>query len=80
VAPGSGGRCGLCSGDETAQPRQCATLRDAIDHRGGVQAVGGCGCKRKMELGVDGGNGTGGARRAAGGVRCMRRCLEALYR
>jgi hypothetical protein len=70
VAPDGGGHCRLCSSDETAQPRQCATLRDATYHRGGVQAGGGggCGCKRKTELGVDDDNGAGGARRAAGGA------------
>jgi hypothetical protein len=35
------GCCGLCSGDETAQPRQCATLRDAIDPRENTVCSGG---------------------------------------
>jgi hypothetical protein len=52
VAPDGGGHCRLCSSDETAQPRQCATLRDATYHRGGVQAVGGGGLWLQAEDGA----------------------------
>jgi hypothetical protein len=60
------GYCGLCSGDETAQPRQCATLRDAIDPRENTVCSGG---GRGGGFHCGGGNGAGWRARARMGRR-----------